>query len=255
MREARLQAAIRRYFEDPAEVAEYTAIAPQGLTRFEAALVHLAFAQGQRVLDVGCGGGREAVAMARQGFRVVAMDLIPAMVRATALYAISQDVRLATVAGSVTALPFRESAFDSVSMLNQILAFVPGRPSRVAALCSVWRVLRPGGTLVMTTHNRRCHVKFLLYFAWVNRWRRLVRRFGGGIALGDYDRWSGRVGDAASRQPLFFHMYDFDEAVADLRAAKLEVLDARSRAEFEAGREDPALRARDYLLGFIARRP
>lgn len=255
MSEAGLEAAVRRYFGDPAEVAEYAAIAAQGLTRFEAALIGLAFAPGQRVLDVGCGGGREAIPMARHGLRVVAMDVVPAMVQATALYAIAQDVRLATAAGSVTALPFREGAFDGVSMLGQIIAHVPSRLSRLAALSSAWRVLRPGGALVMTTHNRRCHVKFRLYFAWVNRWRRLVRRFGGQPALGDHDRWSGRIGDAASRQPLFFHMYDLDEAVADLRAAKFEVLDARARAEFEAGRDDAALRARDYLLGFIARRP
>jgi hypothetical protein len=50
-------------------------------------------------------------------------------------------------------------------------------------------------------------------------------------------------------------MYDQDEAAADLREAGFEVLDGRARAEFEAGRADATLRRRDYLLGFVARRP
>jgi len=54
---------------------------------------------------------------------------------------------------------------------------------------------------------------------------------------------------------VFFHMYDLDEATTDLREAGFEVLDGRARAEFEAGRADAALRHRDYLLGFVARRP
>jgi len=50
-------------------------------------------------------------------------------------------------------------------------------------------------------------------------------------------------------------MYDLDEALADLQEAGFEVVDARARAEFEAGRVDLALRERDYFLGFIAKRP
>ncbi len=250
-----LQAAVRRYYEDPARVVEYATIAGDGLSPFEVALVRQAFAQGQRILDVGCGGGREAVAMAREGLRVVAMDLIPAMVRAAVAHAGTQGLRLAATAGSATALPFREGAFDGVAMLGQVIAHVPGRALRLVALRCAWQVLRPGGALALTTHNRRCHPKFHLYFAVVNRWRRVARRFGLDAGLGDYDRWSGRIGRAVSRERLFFHMYDLDEAVADLTEAGFEVLDARARAEFEAGRNDPLLRRRDYLLGFVARRP
>jgi hypothetical protein len=107
----------------------------------------------------------------------------------------------------------------------------------------------------MTTHNRRCHWKFALYFGWVNRWRRVMRRLGRGLELGDYDRWSTRISRSKASRPVFFHMYDLDEATADLREAGFEVLDGRARAEFEAGRSDAALRHRDYLLGFVARRP
>src|SRR2546422_6336723 len=61
-------------------------------------------------------------------------------------------------------------------MLGAIIAHVPGRDGRVQAFRAAWRTLRPGGKLAMTTHNRRCHWKLRLYFACVNRFRRLGRR-------------------------------------------------------------------------------
>ena len=255
MKKLDIGASIRLKYEDPAEVSAYTALAEEGLAKFEAALVRQSFAPGQRVLDVGCGGGREAVPMACFGFRVTGMDFILAMVQAARTYAVSKGQEIAFLVGDLTRLPFREATFDGVTMLGQVIAHIPGRDSRVDALRSAWKALRPGGMLAMTTHNRDCHWKFRLYFAWANRIRRLARQLGYDGGLGDNDRWTVRISRARSRPKVFFHMYDRDEAIADLHAAGFEVLDARARAEYETDRDDPALRARDYLLVFIARRP
>lgn len=251
----RLEATVRSAYEDEAQVGAFSAIADEGLTPFEAALVRQAFAPGQRVLDIGCGGGREAIPMARAGFRLVALDVSLAMVRAATARAATRGVSFKAVVASAAALPFRPGAFDGVAMLGQVIAHIPGRSGRIGALRAAWQALRPGGTLVMTTHNRRCHWKFSLYFGWVNRWRRLMRRLGCDLELDDHDRWSLRIGRSRASRPVFFHMYDLDEATADLREAGFEILDGRARAEYEAGRADAALARRDYLLGFVARRP
>ena len=255
MRRSDIEASVRLKYGDPEEVVAYSDSVAQGLTLYEQTLVHCAFTSGQRVLDVGCGGGREAASMARSGLQVVAMDLLPVMVQAARQCSRAMALPVSCLVGNVIALPFREACFDGAVMLAQIIAFVPGRDRRVAALRSVWSVLRPGGKLVMTTHNRRCHWKFRLYFAWSNRVRRLARRLGYDGGLGDYDRWSPRISQARTSRPVFFHMYDLEEAIADLKAVGFEVLDARARAEFEAGCVDLALRERDYVLGFIAKRP
>ena len=257
MSEPDCDAAVRRYYSDPGVVRGYAAVGSQGLVPFEAAMIRRAFAPGQHVLDVGCGGGREAIPMATAGIQVTAMDFILPMVGAAVAYADTLQVRLRALAADVTRLPFRDRTFDGATMVNQIIAFVPTRAERIAALRAIWRVLRPGGMLVMTTHNRRCQWKFRLYFACANRWRRVARRLGHLHGLGDYDRWSVRdkSGHPISGQRLFLHMYDLNEVLGDLREAGFEVVDARSRAEFEADQLDLRQRRRDYLLGFIARRP
>ncbi len=246
---------IRLKYENPSEVSAFAALNREGLTKFESAMAQASFQPGQLVLDVGCGGGREAIWLAQRGVRVVAMDLVREMVQAAQEHALTQGQRLRALAANLMSLPFRGELFDGATMLGQVIAHVWDRDARVAALRSVRHVLRPGGILAMTTHNRRCHWKFKLYFACVNRVRRAARALGYRSALHDNDRWCHRISTARSQQPVFLHMYDLDEAVADLRAAGFEVLHAKARAEYESGREDEAERDRDYLLGFIARRP
>lgn len=249
-----LEETVKRKYSDPAEVAEYASLAGQGVTNFEAALIERSFSPGQLVLDIGCGGGREAVPMAQRGIQVVAMDLVPAMVRAARDRAVAQGVKLWPVVASATALPFRDRSFDGVALLGQVIAHVPSRAQRMAALAGVRHVLRPGGRVAMTTHNWRCQLKFRLYFCLVNRWRRFVRWCGFSGVLSDNDRWTSRISRAGSPAKVFFHMYDFEEALTDLRQAGLQVAEGKSRAEFESGRENLAERDRDYLLGFLATR-
>jgi len=242
-------AAVRRMYADSAEVSFYSTLTAEGLNCVVAWVAELGLAPGAQVLDVGCGAGREAVPMARHGIRVVAMDFVHEMVQATAAHAAAHGTTVAPLVGSVTTLPFREGSFDGVALLGQVIAHVPMRAERVAALQAVWRLLRPGGLLAMTTHNRRCHWKFQLYFACVNRWRRLARQLGHDRGLEDFDRWTARISKGGWRQPAFFHMYDFDEAIADLRAAQFEVVDTVVWTGYEAARNDSP------HLGFLALRP
>ena len=121
--------------------------------------------------------------MVQHGLRVVAMDLVLAMVQAARSYGQKKGLVGSYVVGNAVSLPFCDACFDGVAMLGAIIAHVPGRDGRVQALRAVSRTLRPGGKLAMTTHNRRCHWKFQLYFACVNRFRRLARRLGLGTSL------------------------------------------------------------------------
>jgi SAM-dependent methyltransferase len=109
---------------------------------------------GDRVLDLGCGGGRHAFEAHRRGAHVVALDRnagdtkdAAAMLRAMRLAGEAPAQALGTaVNGDALALPFADAAFDRV-IAAEVLEHVP---ADAAALAELARVLRPGGTLAVT---------------------------------------------------------------------------------------------------------
>ena len=113
---------------------------------------------GRRVLDVGCGGGLLAEALARAGARVTAIDLAPGMIEVARLHAaesaLAVDYRLAAAEEVVAAEP---AAFDVVTCM-EMLEHVP-RPAAMTATLA--RALRPGGALFVSTINRNLR-SFLL---------------------------------------------------------------------------------------------
>ena len=248
------RAAVRDFYADSAILDQYRALNEIGLTPFEEALLARVLTPGRRVLDVGCGAGREACVLIGRGMRVVAVDIVPEMVQLTVREAASRALPVAALVADTQCLPFRDESFESAILVNQVIAHVPGRDGRVAALRDIHRTLKPGGVLAMTTHNRRCP-RYRAYFAWVNPWRRALRALGFAGVLDDDDRWSGRSGAIRVARRAYFHMYDLDEAVVDLTRAGFEITAAGGQTEFESGRSVPRARERDYLLGFVARKP
>jgi SAM-dependent methyltransferase len=101
----------------------------------------------ERVLDLGCGAGFDALVAARlvglRG-RVMGVDLSAEMLAvAEAGRADGRFVRVAYQRADVESLPFTDEAFDAV-LSNGVLNLVADKP---AALREIFRVLRPGGRL------------------------------------------------------------------------------------------------------------
>lgn len=102
---------------------------------------------GARVLDAGCGRGRNLVYLLRAGVEVHGVDADP---RATeAARALAARLAPAAPAGrfgvaAVEALPFADVAFDVV-ILSAVLHFARDESHFRAMTDEAWRVLRPGG--------------------------------------------------------------------------------------------------------------
>ncbi|HEY0768672.1 MAG TPA: bifunctional 2-polyprenyl-6-hydroxyphenol methylase/3-demethylubiquinol 3-O-methyltransferase UbiG [Steroidobacteraceae bacterium] len=113
---------------------------------------------GSRVLDVGCGGGLLAEALARAGARVTAIDLAPGMIEVARLHAaesaLTVDYRVAAAEQVAAAEP---AGFDVVTCM-EMLEHVPEPAAMTATLA---RLLRPGGALFVSTINRNLR-SFLL---------------------------------------------------------------------------------------------
>jgi len=105
-----------------------------------------------RVLEVGCGAGLVAVALAERGCRVTAMDASPTMISMTRERAAAAGVaaRLAARVGDVHALDLPDRCVDLVLAVG----LLPWLHSPDRALTEMARVLRPGGHLLLTADNR-----------------------------------------------------------------------------------------------------
>jgi ubiquinone/menaquinone biosynthesis methyltransferase len=103
---------------------------------------------GDRALDLACGTGDIATALATVGARVTGLDITPRML----LLARAKDPArgVSWVAGDMAALPFASESFDAVTTgygLRNV-------PVLDAALREIARVLRPGGMLASLDFNR-----------------------------------------------------------------------------------------------------
>ena len=107
---------------------------------------------GQQVLDVGCGGGILAEAMARQGAEVLGIDLATKSLKVAQLHALESgldNVAYREVAVEALALE-RPASFDVVTCM-EMLEHVPD-PASVVKACA--ELVKPGGWVFFSTLNR-----------------------------------------------------------------------------------------------------
>ncbi|NND98690.1 MAG: methyltransferase domain-containing protein [Pirellulaceae bacterium] len=108
------------------------------------------------VLDLGCGTGRTAIALAERGYTVVGVDLSAPML--DVLVHKSQSLgfsRVHAVRANLVQLEcFADHSIDHAVCLFSTLGMIQGRENRNAMLRHVARIVRPGGKLILHVHHR-----------------------------------------------------------------------------------------------------
>jgi 2-polyprenyl-6-hydroxyphenyl methylase / 3-demethylubiquinone-9 3-methyltransferase len=149
---------------DPAEVEKFSKLAhrwwdPQGEfrplhdinpLRLEWIARH-ANLEGAAVLDIGCGGGILAEAMARRGARVTGIDLSEKALRVAALHLHESGLPVHyEKAAAEEYASLHPGEFDLVTCM-ELLEHVP-EPASMVGACA--RLVRPGGQVFFSTINR-----------------------------------------------------------------------------------------------------
>lgn len=113
-------------------------------------------ASGMRVLDAGCGYGRNLVYLLREGCEVFAVDENPEgvdHVRQLAAILAPQFPAENFQVATIEQIPFPD-AFTDVVICNSVLHFARNERHFRAMLAELWRVLRPGGMLFTRIGSR-----------------------------------------------------------------------------------------------------
>jgi len=113
-------------------------------------------AGGMKVLDAGCGYGRNLVHLLREGAAVYALDANPegvAHVRALARELAPSLPDENFQVGAIEKMPFADG-FADVVMCSSVLHFARDEKHFLAMIEELWRVLRPGGLLFVRLGSR-----------------------------------------------------------------------------------------------------
>ncbi|MFC3095642.1 bifunctional 2-polyprenyl-6-hydroxyphenol methylase/3-demethylubiquinol 3-O-methyltransferase UbiG [Alteromonas sediminis] len=106
---------------------------------------------GKRVIDVGCGGGLVAEALARAGADVTGIDMAEASLEVARLHGLESGVTVDYQLSSAEAFAeHHKGSFDVVTCL-EMLEHVPS-PANVVKACA--DMLKPGGIAIFSTINR-----------------------------------------------------------------------------------------------------
>lgn len=208
-----------REFSSPKIQNSYQEMTRQGLWGSEEKLFKRHFKSGSSVLDIGCGSGRTTFPLIRNGYKVTAIDITPAMLKSARGFAkefkLKADFRL----GDATQLEFKDRSFDNALFSFNGWDQVPGRANRLKALKEVYRVLKPNGVFIFTSHIRRFD-KFTPF--WVKQWLKIhiLKPLGFEIKEQEYgDRFIKRTMRESFEGEQYIHIPSLKEVKSQLDRA------------------------------------
>ena len=127
----------------------------------------LGLPKGASVLDLGCGYGRHALAMAKRGYDVTGVDFNAAYLAIGAEEAARAGLKVTFQAGDMRALPF-ERAFDGAYSYFTSFGYYDDEENE-RALAGIARALEPGGRFLLDVVNRDHILAHPNLRTWVQR--------------------------------------------------------------------------------------
>ena len=153
----------------------------------------------RRMLDVGCGTGSLAVKCLDQTAigSIVGLDMSENMIRKGAEKArcLELEDRLSFVIGDSEHLPFRSGAFELVTCCNSFHHY----PHQQRAIEEMFRVLAPGGRLILIDGCRDLPIGWFIFDVCVTRWENHVHH----CSAGRFRDLLATAGFADIRQQVF----------------------------------------------------
>jgi ubiquinone/menaquinone biosynthesis C-methylase UbiE len=144
---------IREYFER-GYAQRWGLLAPSDRVRLEAAGLWtlLQLSQTSRIIDIGCGHGTHALALAERRAEVIGLDFAVALLNRARQLAEELRVEVRWIRGDMRRLPFRSGCADAAIVMDAF-GFFDTEAEHEAVLREAARVVTIGGRLAMKVVN------------------------------------------------------------------------------------------------------
>jgi tRNA (uracil-5-)-methyltransferase TRM9 len=147
MGEKDVRETVRQTFEAIAEHFDMTRYKPwpESVEYFES------IPEGSRVLDIGCGNGRNMILPRRLGHEVLGVDFSINLLRIAQEKLNMRELAHSgyIIGGDATLLPLKDGIFDA-ALYIATLHHIPSEEDRLKSLRELERVLKPGGTALIS---------------------------------------------------------------------------------------------------------
>lgn len=169
---------------------------------------------GSRILVLFAGGGRETVALAKLGYQVVGVDIVPEMVERARQSARHLQVKADFHVQDASRLDFPPESFDAVAVFAHMYGSIPTIKRRVETLKRIHHVLKAGGVLLFNF----AHDKDDIRAAYQKRfWLRKT------VAYATLGNFGYQVGDRLYAEAEFLHYFSKEEIMDEAKQGGFEI--------------------------------
>lgn len=230
MRNQNLKDQIISAYSEDASQQKYLAKAENGLWDSEMHFIQKYWQPNSRVIDVGCGTGRTTLALYKQGYDIIGVDLVPAMIDLAQQVAEKNGYSIPYAVGDATQLDYPAESFEHALFSNLGWPQIPSSEQRLGALREIHRVLKPGGIFILVAPHRVWFSSF--FWFWVKQWIKhyILRPIGFSFkeeSFGDrfYDRESKDM-KAVFKTLQYIYIPSVTEVKEQLEQVGFKVLEA-----------------------------
>ncbi len=144
---------VSQWYEEKKHVDEMLEWNPT-LKEWEQSVIRF-FPEGAKILDIGCGLGREAFVLSDMGFDVTGVDISGEVIAKVTQLAAARGYTVPFIEYDGKKLPFPDESFDVVLVWAQTFGLLYGEDYKLECMAEWKRVLKKGGLVSFSAHDYR----------------------------------------------------------------------------------------------------